>query len=706
MGQAITLQQAVIGISLEISKALQLSAQHFLRGMDAAFAYYWEQDQEQRFTRIQFPDGAIEQRYQSHDHFLQRTFWELDEAKEDAASSWSRYRALFAARMPIHDFIVCRSDRNSELHYVSITGQPVYHSDGEFAGYCGVVRDVTREKRMEDYASTFDMAAIGIGHVGKGGRFIHVNRKLCDMLGYSREELLELTVKKISHPEDANVTDSYRDQLVTGQIDSFKVEKRYLRKDGSTIWVALTAAVKRGSGGKALYDVSVVEDISARKEAEVRVQYLATHDEMTGLPNRTLFGQLLKNSVENALRYQRNFAVLFVDLDRFKQINDSLGHEAGDILLKEMARRFRMCLRSGDVVARLGGDEFVVLVQEVSNDSQVTVIARHLLSAAMKPVEIMGQECRVTASIGISLCPRDGKDDLAIMKSADIAMYLAKEEGKNNYQFYSDKIHSGAIEKMAMETQLRRALELKEFEIHYQAKVNIKTGEIRGVEALLRWNNAVLGSISPAQFIPLAEELGIIIVIGRWVLMQSCAQNMAWQHEGLPPVCVSVNLSPRQFADPDLVDYIRVVLANTGIAPELLELEITEGMVMHNAERAVQLLREIKQLGVRIAIDDFGTGYSSLSQLRSFPVDTLKVDRSFIRELEKNEEDRAITQAIITMSKTLGLNVVAEGVENAEQQTFLTSQGCDEIQGYFFSKPLSNANFMVLLQNHRSVPLS
>ncbi|MES2606165.1 MAG: EAL domain-containing protein [Pseudomonadota bacterium] len=705
MGHAISLHQEIApGLNNEISKALRLAAQHFLRGMDSSFLFYWEQNTEQRFTLVQFPDGSSEGTWVAG-RYLHRRFWELEEAADDAPSSWDSYRKLFALHRPIRDFVICRVDENHQLHYLSLTAQPLYDGRGDFCGYCGVARDVTREKRMEDLASTFELAAIGISHVGRGGRFIHVNSKMCEMLGYSREELLELTAKQISHPDDINVTDAIRDQMLSGAIDHFKVEKRYLRKDGSTIWVALTAATKRGSGGEPLHDVSVVEDITARKEAEVRVQYLATHDEMTGLPNRTLFSQLLKNAVEFGVRYERNFAVLFIDLDRFKQINDSLGHEAGDILLKEMARRFRACLRSSDIVARLGGDEFVVLVQEVSSDNQVTVIARNLLSAAMKPVEIMEQECRVTASIGIAMCPRDGSDDLTIMKSADIAMYLAKEEGKNNFQFYSDKIHSGAIEKMALETQLRHALERHEFEIHYQAKVLIETGAIRGVEALLRWNNALLGSVSPAQFIPIAEELGSIIAIGRWVLMQSCVQNVAWQQQGLPPVCVSVNLSPRQFSDPDLVSYIAEVIAKTGIAPQLLELEITERMVMHNAERAVKILREIKALGVKIAIDDFGTGYSSLAQLKSFPVDTLKVDRSFIRELETNEEDRAITQAIITMSKTLGLNVVAEGVENAEQQSFLKTQGCDEIQGYFFSKPLSNDNFVTLLQNHQPAPL-
>lgn len=703
MGQAIQVPGGSTGITIGVSKALQLASQYFLQGMDPAFAYYWEQDKDQCFTLVQFPENTLTT--QDSAYYIGHTFWEIYGDFGDTTADWSRYRRLFNARRPIQDFIVCRPDQNEELYYANISGQPVYDQHGDFAGYCGVVRDVTREKRLEDYASTFELAAVGIGHVASTGKFIHVNRKLCEMLGYTREELLDRTVKEISHPEDEHVTDTMRDQLRAGRIDSFKIEKRYIRKDGSTMWAELTTALKRGSSGMGLYDVSVVEDITARKAAEGRVQYLATHDEMTGLPNRSLFGQLLKHAVENALRYQGHFAVMFIDLDRFKHINDCLGHEAGDALLKEIARRFRGCLRASDVVARLGGDEFVVLLHEIDSESQVLSVARNLLSAAMKPVLIQGQDCRVTASIGISLFPRDGADENTIMRNADLAMYLAKQEGKNNFQFYSEKIQSGAVEKLVLESHLRRAVELEEFDIHYQAKVYLKTGEIRGMEALLRWNNAHLGNVPPTQFIPLAEEMGLIVPIGKWVLRRACAQSVAWQRQGLMPVCVSVNLSPRQFSDPDLIDDVKQVLEETGMDPGLVELEITESMVMSDADHAVQILQEIKRLGVKVAIDDFGTGYSSLSQLKRFPVDTLKVDRSFIRELGNNEEDRAITQAIITMSKTLGLNVVAEGVENAEQQSFLSSHNCDEIQGFHFSKPLPGDQFAALLQQHKPAPM-
>jgi diguanylate cyclase (GGDEF)-like protein/PAS domain S-box-containing protein len=568
-----------------------------------------------------------------------------------------------------------------------------------------------RSKAMEElreseerFSSTMELAAIGIAHVDSAGRFIYANPQLCEMLGYTEQELLAMTVKDVSHPGDTGVTDDMSAKLHSGAIKSFKTEKRYLRKDGAPVWVGLTVAVKRDRAGTPLYDVSVVEDISGRKRAEERIQYLATHDGLTGLPNRAMFGQLLALAVETSKRYDRKLAVLFIDLDRFKVINDTLGHEAGDVLLREMAARLRECLRASDVVARLGGDEFVVLLHEINEPSQAAAVARNILSVVMKPVVILGQECRVTASIGICMHPEEGQDDQAVMKNADMAMYLAKEEGKNTYQFFSARMKPHSIERLALETNLRRALELDEFTLHYQAKLDFKTGAITGVEALLRWHNPELGSVSPARFIPLAEETGLIVPIGKWVLRTACAQNVAWLNEGLPPMRMCVNLSMRQMNDEGLVREIQSVLAETGMAPSLLELEVTESTIMHNAERAVSVLNAIKDLGVRLAIDDFGTGYSSLAHLKRFPIDTLKVDRSFIREVPADAEDKAIAEAIIAMGKTLSLTVVAEGVETPEQQAFLSERLCDEMQGYYFSTPVAAQDFAELVRQYTPTP--
>jgi len=445
----------------------------------------------------------------------------------------------------------------------------------------------------------------------------------------------------------------------------------------------------------------VSRDVTPRKEAEARIQYLASHDSLTGLPNRVMFGELLNHVLAASKRNQRQFAVLFIDLDRFKFINDSLGHEAGDTLLREVATRLKDSLRASDIVARLGGDEFVMLLQDLRGVEQAGRIARKLLSAVIKPLVIQGQECRVTASIGISVYPNDAHDETSLMTHADIAMYHAKEEGKNNFQFYDGRLETLSLERLTLETRLRRAIERNELSLHYQAKLDLASNAIAGVEALLRWNSAELGAVSPAKFIPVAEETGLILGIGKWVLRNACAQSVAWQRAGLPPVRVSVNLSPRQLSDADLLDEVRAVLADTGLQPDLLELEVTESSVMHNVERALQVLGSLKAMGVRLAIDDFGTGYSSLAQLKRFPIDTLKVDRSFIRELPADTEDKAIAEAIIAMGKTLSLTVVAEGVETPEQKAFLRERACDQMQGYHFSKPIAADAFAELLRTHK-----
>jgi diguanylate cyclase (GGDEF)-like protein/PAS domain S-box-containing protein len=466
------------------------------------------------------------------------------------------------------------------------------------------------------------------------------------------------------------------------------------------IWISISGEPVFDSAGTFRGYRGVGKDISERKQDEERIHFLANHDALTSLPNRAMFNDVLNLAIQNARRYSRNFAVLFIDLDRFKNINDTLGHEAGDRLLQEMGARLTQTVRASDVVARLGGDEFVVLVQEVSEPKQVEAVARKVLFTLVKPMVVQGQECRVTASIGICMFPAEAQDEHALMKNADIAMYRAKEDGKNTYKFYSEEMNIHSFERLALETSLRRGLERNEFVLHYQAKLDLHTGKINGVEALVRWQHPDLGMVPPAQFIPLAEETGLIVPIGKWVLNTACAQNVAWLREGLPPLHMAVNLSARQFADEDLVKDIAAALETTGLQPELLELELTESMVIQNAERAGRVLAEIKKMGVRLAIDDFGVGYSSLTHLKRFPIDTLKVDRSFIRDLPQNAEDRALTEAIIAMGKSLKLTVVAEGVETKEQQTFLRDRDCDEMQGFFFSKPIPSDEFAGLLRLH------
>ena len=411
-----------------------------------------------------------------------------------------------------------------------------------------------------------------------------------------------------------------------------------------------------------------------------------------------MFNQLLRFSIEAARRYDRKFAVLFIDVDRFKIINDSLGHDAGDALLVEIGERLRRCLRPGDVVARLGGDEFVVILEHTSESQAVEAAARRVLSVVSQPVQLCGVECRATASIGVAMFPSDGEDEAALTKNADMAMYRAKEEGKNGFRFFTPQSKMQSVERLVIEARLRKALDRNEFVLHYQPKVDVATEQITGVEALLRWNSPDLGVVPPMQFIPLAEETGMIVAIGRWALNEACAQNMAWRRQGLAPMSMAVNLSPRQFSDENLLQDIDAALAASGMPAALLQLEITESMMMRNVGRAIELLDIIRARGVRLAIDDFGTGYSSMSLMKKFPVDTIKIDRSFVQDLPHDSEDRAIAQAIISMGKALGLTVIAEGVETMDQAIFLREHHCDEMQGYLFSRPVPPEDIPDLLQ--------
>jgi diguanylate cyclase (GGDEF)-like protein len=441
-----------------------------------------------------------------------------------------------------------------------------------------------------------------------------------------------------------------------------------------------------------------------KKQADDRIQYLATHDNLTGLPNRGTFMELLEQSIKSARRHNSACAVLFIDLDRFKVINDSLGHAAGDALLIEVANRLRSSVRESDVVARLGGDEFVVILEDAVDRDHVAEVARKILETLMRPIVLGGHECRATGSIGIALFPDNGGDAQTLTKNADMAMYLAKEDGKNDFRFFSPEVRSQSIERLVLETSLRHALELNQFSLHYQPKLDIASGQINGVEALLRWTHPDLGQLPPMKFIPLAEETGLIVPIGRWVLRTACSQNVAWRRAGLPEIAIAVNLSPRQFSDENLLRDIDDILNDTGMSPKLLQLEITESMMMQNVQRAIKLLDQIQSRGIRLAIDDFGTGYSSMSMMKQFPIDTIKIDRSFVRDLEKNAEDRAIAMAIINMGKALGLTVVAEGVETSEQDEFLRTHACDELQGYLFCKPVPAAEIPDLLRPQINSP--
>jgi diguanylate cyclase (GGDEF)-like protein len=428
-----------------------------------------------------------------------------------------------------------------------------------------------------------------------------------------------------------------------------------------------------------------------------RAEYLAYHDGLTGLPNRGLFSKLLSQYISDANRNDRTLAVAFLDLDRFKRINDTLGHEIGDQLLNEVAARLTSCVRATDVVARLGGDEFVVLLPESDGEKQAAVVAQRILTVIAKPFILLGHEFRITSSIGLSIYPKDGLDEQTLTKNADIAMYQAKAEGKNNFQFYSEKLNANSLERLTLESSLRHALERNEFWLWYQAKYDLGSGRITGMEALLRWRHPDLGVVQPARFIPIAEETGLIVPIGRWVLKTACAQNVAWQRAGVTPLNVAVNLSARQFTDEHLIEDVSAALAATGMAPQLLEFEITESLLFQGVEATLRILIRLKALGVRIAVDGFGAGYASLATLRRFPLDTIKIDRSFIEDGAAGTANTGLAAAVIAMGKSLSLTVVAQGVETNEQAEFLRGHACDEIQGFYFNRPLPPEEFVKLL---------
>ncbi len=546
--------------------------------------------------------------------------------------------------------------------------------------------------------SIVNTAADGIIVIDESGMLEFVNAAIERMFGWKPLEVIGRNFDSLLMPRSQAGADR-----ISGVLDSNNRplsvgvgrEVRAQRKDGSVFPMELTLGEMR-IDGRIKY-ACIMRDVTERKCAEERIHQLAHYDKLTGLPNRALFSQLLEQALAEAKYSKKQVAVLFIDLDRFKLINDSLSHDSGDMVLKQVARRLSEAQLKRNTIARFGGDEFVVLMRDCQIPTDAAEAAQRMLTAIAQPLLLEGQEYNLTASIGISAYPSDGENPQTILKNADIAMYRAKEHGKNNYQFYSSQMNLHSFERLVLERFLRHALDQDEFRVYYQPKVDLVSGCITGMEALLRWIHPAMGMISPTKFIPLAEETGLIVPIGAWVLKAASAQNKIWSAQGLPPLRVAVNLSARQFAQDDLHATILNVLEETGLAPELLELEITESVTMDNPEHAAALLRKLKALGIRLAIDDFGTGYSSLSYLKRFPIDNVKIDRSFIKDIPHDEDDVAITQAVIAMAHSLGLKVIAEGVESEEHVTFLRDHGCEQAQGYLFGAPMSAEEFTNLI---------
>ncbi len=541
----------------------------------------------------------------------------------------------------------------------------------------------------ERFRSAFDYATIGMGVVSLDGRWLQVNPSLCHIVGYEEAELLSSNIHDITHRDDLVALDEQIQRLADGTISSHQTEIRYTHKNRQDVWAHLGMSLVRDGRTNPLHLIFQIQDITDRKRDQEQLLHDAFHDALTGLPNRALFMDHVKMAIQRSRRSgDRLFAALFLDLDRFKIINDSLGHMVGDQLLVGIAHRLEACLRPGDTVARLGGDEFTILLEDLSGNEDAIDVARRVQEAVTQPFNIGGHEVFTTASIGIALSTTGYERAEDLLRDADTAMYRAKMQGKKRHVVFDKAMHDRAMELLQLETDLRRAIQRREFFLNYQPIVSLETGKVSSFEALVRWRHPERGLVMPGEFISVAEETGLIIPLGQWVLAEACRQMREWQKHYLidEDVTMSVNLSSRQFSQADLIEQVSSVLRETGLPALNLKLEITESMVMENFDTAIQMLTQLRNLGVGLSIDDFGTGYSSLSYLHRFPIDTLKIDRSFVTQMTDNTENAEIVRTIVTLARSLGMNVIAEGVETRAQLTQLRDLGCDFGQGYLFSK--------------------
>jgi diguanylate cyclase (GGDEF)-like protein/PAS domain S-box-containing protein len=536
------------------------------------------------------------------------------------------------------------------------------------------------------------------------GNIEYANPAFERMTGYPIRETLGRNCRFLQSDDREQAGIAAIREAIAAREESSALLRNY-RKDGEMFWNDVHIAPVRGQDGEVTHFVGVLNDISAIKHYEYELERHANFDALTALANRNVLKDRIRHSIATAERHDEWVTVGFMDLDNFKFINDSLGHNVGDELLKQVAKRLLACLREQDTVARYGGDEFAFVIIGEKDEKTIAMLMNRILRTVELPFLVEGHKLFVSCSIGLSFYPKDGGDVDTLLKNADTAMYRAKEKGRNNFQFYTPAMNQRVTERLSLESRLRQALLKNEFVLHYQPKVDLKSGRIVGVEALLRWKPSAGSTVSPATFIPLAEETGLIVPIGEWVLYTACAQNKQLQQAGLPPLRVAVNISARQFNPETLVHMVGDALVTTGLDPGLLELELTESLVMQNPDEAIEVLGHLKAMGLRIAIDDFGTGYSSLSHLQRFPVDRLKIDQSFVRDIGADPNDAIIARAVISLGHSLGMSVIAEGVSNREQLAFLKENGCDEMQGFLFSMPIPIDELDALLKSNPTLSM-
>ena len=571
-----------------------------------------------------------------------------------------------------------------------LTMQPLITASGETHAL-GIVLDLTAQKHAErKYRDLFERNLAGVFRATISGKLVEANDAFAQIFGYSSASaILSVPTTDLYHsPAD-------REQLIhqlktRGEVINYELRLR--RADGRTLWALMNERIVVSPDGGEDFLEGTLIDITDRKLAEQWIEYQAYHDSLTDLPNRFLLNDRLSRALSHGTRHQKAVAVLFLDLDRFKIINDTLSHRAGDELLTAISTRLSNCLRGEDTVARVGGDEFIFVLSELDASEAVggaAKVAEKILAAIRQPLIIQDRELFITGSLGIAIAPHDGNDIETLLKNADSAMYRAKDAGRNQYQFHTRAAQQRAEVRLTLETALRHALDREEFFLVYQPQVELGSGKIVGFETLLRWMRPGIGIVYPAEFIPLAEEIGEIVPIGEWVLRTACKQMLQWHTQGFKDLRLAVNLSPRQFQHGKLTQVVEKVIEETGYDPNLLEFEITESLSIHNVDLTIGRLSYFKNLGIRASLDDFGTGYSSLGHLRFLPIDTVKIDRSFIKDLRNDGTERMIVQAIVRMAQSMAMGVVAEGVETEEQRQILLELGCDAIQGYLYSRPLT-----------------
>lgn len=660
--------------------------------------WYWETDAEDRFTFLS--EG------------LTRIFGDVPSligmsraliVKESNESGFQEYLRKIASRERFDNLVYTTTWFDGANRHLSISGEPVYDHD-VFIGYRGIGRDITDEHKAEiaireseqRFRDVIEMTPSGYILADENGVILDVNPALCALTGHNEDEIVG---QKMAFLFPTNQGKDILGDL-TGPTSFHNREVVLNHKKGHLVHILLNANIRRDESSGAHSFTGFVTDITTHKRTEARLEQLATHDALTGLPNRARLNDQLQEMLDSAIN--RDIVVMFIDLDRFKQVNDTMGHESGDALLRSVSRRLQKILRPDDIVARLGGDEFIVAAQCSNGRESAARIAEKLLGSLIAPFDIDGQEVFVGASIGISVYPHDGHTKELLFQNADTAMYEAKAAGRNGFRFFEAEMSIEAKHRVFLENSLRRALEREEFELHYQPRLNLLTREVVGVEALVRWVHPQLGMVSPAEFIPLAEDRGFIDGIGKWVLEEACRETKQLSDRLGKPLKVSVNVSARQLRGQTIVYHVRTALAQSGLSPSMLELELTESALIEDLDVTVMVLKALKSLGVAISIDDFGTGYSGLSYLRKFPIDTLKLDRSFIVQEDEGISAARFIKAFVDLAHALNLRVVAEGVETKENVELLNEARCDEVQGYYFARPLTLAQLANYLQRSRA----